>query len=218
MSDQPLSEDANQASYGTNAGGPANAGGAPSSSRKMQATKAQVDEVVDIMRNNVEAVLERDAKISMMDDRADALHQGASQFETQAAKLKNKFWLENMKYMIALGVVVLIFVAVAVYKYKDTAMAMVDSAKSMTGGGAVQPGMDQSMVTAGPGSYNPNQEVFQPQAPGGGGLVNEPQSGEPINGGVAQVQPLQPIQTPNVPVPQDPQTDLTSDETAPPAG
>ena len=32
-------------SYGTNAGGPANAGGAPSSSRKMQATKAQVDEV-----------------------------------------------------------------------------------------------------------------------------------------------------------------------------
>ena len=81
MSDQPLSEDANQAyvfaiqlhancifnaniliikttdsfvyfilkirfrSYGTNAGGPANAGGAPSSSRKMQATKAQVDEV-----------------------------------------------------------------------------------------------------------------------------------------------------------------------------
>ena len=34
-------------SYGTNAGGPANAGGAPSSSRKMQATKAQVDEVRD---------------------------------------------------------------------------------------------------------------------------------------------------------------------------
>ena len=72
------------------------------------------------MRNNVEAVLERDAKISMMDDRADALHQGASQFETQAAKLKNKFWLENMKYMIALGVVVLIFVAVAVCKYFST--------------------------------------------------------------------------------------------------
>ena len=83
---------------------------------------------------------------------------------------------------------------------------MVDSAKSMTGGmggGAVQPGMDQSMVTAGPGSYNPNQEAFQPQAPGGGGL----EQSEPINGGVAQVQPVQPIQTPNAPVPQDPQTD-----------
>ena len=68
------------------------------------------------MRANVEAVLERDAKISMMDDRADALHQGASQFETQAAKLKNKFWLENMKYMIALGIVALIVIGVAVCK------------------------------------------------------------------------------------------------------
>lgn len=86
-------------------------------------------------------------------------------------------------------------------------MSMVDSAKSMTGGmggGAVQPGMDQSMVTAGPGSYNPNQEAFQPQAPGGGGGLEQ---SEPINGGVAQVQPVQPIQTPNAPVPQDPQTD-----------
>ena len=87
-----------------------------STSNRLRTIKAKL-KVVDIMRNNVEAVLERDAKISMMDDRADALHQGASQFETQAAKLKNKFWLENMKYMIALGVVVLIFVAVAVCKY-----------------------------------------------------------------------------------------------------
>ena len=38
-------------SYGTNAGGPANAGGAPSSSRKMQATKAQVDEVRDSQKS-----------------------------------------------------------------------------------------------------------------------------------------------------------------------
>ncbi|CBY11643.1 unnamed protein product [Oikopleura dioica] len=119
MSDQPLSQgEENQPSYGTNANQ------APSSSRKMQATKAQVDEVVDIMRTNVEAVLERDAKISMMDDRADALHQGASQFETQAAKLKNKFWLENMKYMIALGIVALIVIGVAVYNYQDNKEAI----------------------------------------------------------------------------------------------
>jgi len=166
MADQPLSDDANQASYGTNAGGPANAGGAPSSSRKMQATKAQVDEVVDIMRNNVEAVLERDAKISMMDDRADALHQGASQFETQAAKLKNKFWLENMKYMIALGVVVLIFAAVAIYKYKDTAAEAFNAVKSATGQGGEQ---QQPMMTA-----PPSQATFDQSGgvvPGGGGAV-----------------------------------------------
>lgn len=54
-------------------------------------------QVVDIMRTNVEKVLERDQKLSELDDRADALQQGASQFEQQAGKLKRKFWLQNLK-------------------------------------------------------------------------------------------------------------------------
>jgi len=87
--------------------------------KRLQQTQAQVDEVsinsnsfwgfnllkpwlyssqvVDIMRTNVEKVLERDAKLSELDDRADALQQGASQFEQQAGKLKRKFWLQNLK-------------------------------------------------------------------------------------------------------------------------
>jgi len=69
-------------------------------------------------------VLDRDQKLSELDDRAglnrfcscliiqfyfniarylysffftDALQQGASQFEQQAGKLKRKFWLQNLK-------------------------------------------------------------------------------------------------------------------------
>uniref|UniRef100_A0A3P8RZ53 V-SNARE coiled-coil homology domain-containing protein n=1 Tax=Amphiprion percula TaxID=161767 RepID=A0A3P8RZ53_AMPPE len=38
--------------------------------------------VVDIMRVNVDNVLERDQKLSELDDRADALQAGASQFES----------------------------------------------------------------------------------------------------------------------------------------
>lgn len=76
------------------------------------------------MKQNVEKVLDRDAKLSELDDRAgkklflklqtsintishlitknqntltDALQQGASQFEQQAKSLKNKFWLQNLK-------------------------------------------------------------------------------------------------------------------------
>ncbi|KAL0129083.1 hypothetical protein PUN28_004042 [Cardiocondyla obscurior] len=67
------------------------------SQKRLQATQAQVDEVVDIMKTNVEKVLERDQKLSELDDRADALQQGASQFEQQAGKLKRKFWLQNLK-------------------------------------------------------------------------------------------------------------------------
>ncbi|XP_010573568.1 PREDICTED: vesicle-associated membrane protein 2-like, partial [Haliaeetus leucocephalus] len=61
--------------------------------------------VVDIMRVNVDKVLERDQKLSELDDRADALQAGASQFETSAAKLKRKYWWKNLKMMIILGVI-----------------------------------------------------------------------------------------------------------------
>ncbi|KAK2514374.1 hypothetical protein Q9233_014951 [Columba guinea] len=57
------------------------------------------------MRMNVDKVLERDQKLSELDNRADALQAGASQFETSAAKLKRKYWWKNCKMMIILGVV-----------------------------------------------------------------------------------------------------------------
>ncbi|XP_076293082.1 neuronal Synaptobrevin isoform X2 [Lasioglossum baleicum] len=85
--------------------------------KRLQATQAQVDEVVDIMKTNVEKVLERDQKLSELDDRADALQQGASQFEQQAGKLKRKFWLQNLKMMIIMGVIALIVLAIIVAKF-----------------------------------------------------------------------------------------------------
>jgi len=85
--------------------------------RRLQQTQAQVDEVVDIMKTNVEKVLERDQKISELDDRADALQQGASQFEQQAGKLKRKFWLQNLKMMIIMGVIGLVILIIIVMKF-----------------------------------------------------------------------------------------------------
>lgn len=66
--------------------------------KRLQQTQAQVNEVVDIMRVNVDKVLERDKNLSELDGRADALQAGASQFEASAGKLKRKFWWKNCKY------------------------------------------------------------------------------------------------------------------------
>ncbi|KAK2830791.1 hypothetical protein Q5P01_018722 [Channa striata] len=82
------------------------------SNRRLQQTQAQVDEVVDIMRVNVDKVLERDQKLSELDDRADALQAGASVFESSAAKLKNKYWWKNCKMMIIMAIIGIIFVGV----------------------------------------------------------------------------------------------------------
>jgi len=86
------------------------------SSKRLQQTQAQVDEVVGTMRTNVEKVLERDNKLSELDDRADALQHGASQFEQQAGKLKRKFWWKNLKMiliLVAIAIIILIVIIVA---------------------------------------------------------------------------------------------------------
>ncbi|XP_032522285.2 neuronal synaptobrevin-like [Danaus plexippus] len=88
--------------------------------RRLQQTQAQVDEVVDIMKSNVEKVLDRDAKLSELDDRADALQQGASQFEQQAKSLKNKFWLQNLKMMIIMGVIGIVIIGLLFVRNRST--------------------------------------------------------------------------------------------------
>jgi len=99
--------------------GGAGAGGAQGSNlnnsqKKLQQTQAQVDEVVGIMRVNVEKVLERDQKLSELDDRADALRMGASAFEQQAARLKRKFWWQNLKMMIIMGVIGVVILSIII--------------------------------------------------------------------------------------------------------
>ena len=69
------------------------------------------------MRNNVEKVLERDQKLNELDEKADALQDGASQFEKSAGKLKNKFWMENLKTIIACAVVGLFVLGLIYWKF-----------------------------------------------------------------------------------------------------
>merc|ERR1712198_505108 len=72
---------------------------------RLDQTRAQVGEVVDVMRVNVEKVLERDSKLTDLNSRADNLQAGANQFQTQATRLKK---------MIIIGVVVLVLLIIII--------------------------------------------------------------------------------------------------------
>lgn len=85
--------------------------------RKMAQQQAQVDEVIGIMHTNVENVLERDRKLGDLEERADALQDGCAQFEKQAAAMKNKFWMENLKSIIAGSVVGLLVLGLIYWKF-----------------------------------------------------------------------------------------------------
>ena len=49
------------------------------------------------------------------------MQDGSAQFEKQAGALKNKFWLENLKSMIAMGVVALIVLGLLYWKFSSPA-------------------------------------------------------------------------------------------------
>jgi len=87
--------------------------------KRMAQQQAQVDEVVGIMRTNVEKVLERDSKMTHLDERAEALQCGASQFEMQAGNLKRKFWRQNTKFLILGLIMVSLIIGLIYYNYHE---------------------------------------------------------------------------------------------------
>jgi len=76
----------------------------------LAAAKRQVDEVQGIMASNVEKVLEREGKLSHLEERADKLHEGTEQFHKAAVRIKKKAFWENMKMKIIIGVVISVIV------------------------------------------------------------------------------------------------------------
>lgn len=82
---------------------------------KLEEVKFQTDEVVQLMRNNVEKVLERSEQLSRLDERASYLEQGASEFEIRAVRLKRKYWWKNWKMILLMsmiGVIVLTIIII----------------------------------------------------------------------------------------------------------
>uniref|UniRef100_A0A8C3JKI7 V-SNARE coiled-coil homology domain-containing protein n=1 Tax=Calidris pygmaea TaxID=425635 RepID=A0A8C3JKI7_9CHAR len=71
---------------------------------KMQSCLEKCSLQSDIMRMNVDKVLERDQKLSELDNRADALQAGASQFETKSIHCRHYFHLHLIGFCLQHGI------------------------------------------------------------------------------------------------------------------
>merc|ERR1712126_751108 len=90
----------------------------PSNPNQMEAAQAQVQEVVGVMRNNTDKVLERDSKLSDLDNRASTLEASSSMFQQSSRRLRKKYWWQNMKMKMWLGgcsIVILIVLVLIIY-------------------------------------------------------------------------------------------------------
>lgn len=82
------------------------------SKSKLEQTQDQVNEVVGIMKENVESMMARGEALNDLDQRASNLTQSASEFQVTSRKLKKKYWWKNLKMMLILGGVVLFIIAI----------------------------------------------------------------------------------------------------------
>ncbi|KAK4316792.1 hypothetical protein Pmani_012050 [Petrolisthes manimaculis] len=84
------------------------------SKNKLDETQQQVNDVVGIMRTNVERIMEREEKLNELDQRASVLSESSAEFKTTSQKLKRKYWWKNLKMMLILGAVVVSVIVIIV--------------------------------------------------------------------------------------------------------
>ena len=79
---------------------------------KLDDTKKQVDTVIDIMKDNIEKVLQRDQKLGDIENQTEELQSGANRFQKVSTKLKQKLWCKNMRFVMILSAIFLILIMV----------------------------------------------------------------------------------------------------------
>lgn len=83
---------------------------------KLKETQQQVNEVMDIMRVNLEKVMEREENLKKMNNIAEYLTEESNKFEQQAGKLKKKYWWKNLKMLLILIIVSLLVLTIIIGK------------------------------------------------------------------------------------------------------
>ncbi|KAK7255925.1 hypothetical protein RIF29_29353 [Crotalaria pallida] len=74
---------------------------------KVAKVKAQVSEVQEVMKANIDQVLDRQVKIDVLMDKTENLHVQAQDFRDNGNQIRRKMWLKNMKIkLIVLGIII----------------------------------------------------------------------------------------------------------------
>jgi vesicle-associated membrane protein 4 len=76
----------------------------------MSKVQGQVDEVVDIMRNNVNKVMDRGEQLDSLQSRTEDLQNASAQFRTDAGRVRKQMWWKDMKIKIIIGSVIAIII------------------------------------------------------------------------------------------------------------
>mmetsp|Transcript_28954 Transcript_28954/g.112667 ORF Transcript_28954/g.112667 Transcript_28954/m.112667 type:complete len:103 (+) Transcript_28954:982-1290(+) len=81
---------------------------------KITGVQSQVDDVKNVMQSNISNVLQNQENLNVLLDKSDAMRNEANAFSRNAGSAKKKFWWQNVKLMIIIGVLVAVLIAIIV--------------------------------------------------------------------------------------------------------
>ena len=79
---------------------------------KLDSVKREVNDVTIIMKNNMNAIINRDNALNDLDVKSHILDETAYKFNNVAVKLKRKMWWQNTKYILMLLVIISILILI----------------------------------------------------------------------------------------------------------
>ncbi|SPN99991.1 probable synaptobrevin (v-SNARE) homolog [Cephalotrichum gorgonifer] len=89
-------------------------GGGQGGNNRTQALQAQIDDTVDVMRDNINKVSQRGERLDALQDKTDNLAVSAQGFRRGANRVRKAMWWKDMKMRmwIAIGVVILLVIII----------------------------------------------------------------------------------------------------------
>lgn len=81
---------------------------------KLNDTHQQVNDVILIMKDNINKTLARDEKLGDIESKTEDLEANSKRFEKVSKKLKQKLMCKNIKFMVVLFLIVLFLILVIV--------------------------------------------------------------------------------------------------------
>uniref|UniRef100_K3W7G8 V-SNARE coiled-coil homology domain-containing protein n=1 Tax=Globisporangium ultimum (strain ATCC 200006 / CBS 805.95 / DAOM BR144) TaxID=431595 RepID=K3W7G8_GLOUD len=88
---------------------------------KLQALKKDLDNVKDNVQQNISKVLERGDKIELLVDKSEQLSSQSAAFAQTSKNLRRHLWLQNVKMMIAIGVIIVLLLVLFYLYIKNKA-------------------------------------------------------------------------------------------------
>ena len=82
---------------------------------KIKELQNDVNQLTSVMQTNINKVLERGDRMDTLNERSELLSSRANEFRINSRTIRRKFWWQNLRFQIVIGLVILSVIIVVIY-------------------------------------------------------------------------------------------------------